>query len=580
MDWMYLLYFLLGLLVFFGAISFGKGIWNEEYTSLKQTKSLLGITAFGIALHHLAEKTCAPWNPKIYIVHGLDPFVSVGYLFVGVFLFCSGLGLYKSQKNKPDYLKGFLRRRILPVVIAFYLSEFLYTAVRLAMGEKMNLVTVLWYLSGLHMANTYSWYVIVIPFFYLAFWAAFRFCRREGAALFLVFLFTIGYTALCACIDRQNDWWIRGEWWYNSIILFPMGMIFAKHELKITQIAKKIYWLLLPLSLAMVFLLSQQSDWLIDHRWGYYGEYVGSLKILHRLLSAESQWLVCLAYTSSCFLLMMKIRFGNRILSWLGAVTLDFYLIHGLFVELFGYNFLGISGSLFYIKNAALYTAVVLACSVPGTLLFGLIRKKITGLIQKEKPERAETPSRPKTLQARVQERRERAEAYGKSHLQRILMPAIILLVFLGLYFFLDSSNGNKNIRIMNRLKFQAPEAFTLEHGDSYNAIWKCTETDKKAGYMILDTEIPDGNARSQDTLERILSECDWLTGRELYVNPQGIRMVRGFVDYSGQPERRYYIESPNGIMVLCMKEDERYYDTGDCEEAMLQMADSIRLAD
>ena len=65
MDWFYLLYFLLGLLVFFGAISFGKGIWNEEYTSLKQTKSLLGITAFGIALHHLAEKTCAPWNPKI-----------------------------------------------------------------------------------------------------------------------------------------------------------------------------------------------------------------------------------------------------------------------------------------------------------------------------------------------------------------------------------------------------------------------------------------------------------------------------------------------------------------------------------
>ena len=100
----------------------------------------------------------------------------------------------------------------------------------------------------------------------------------------------------------------------------------------------------------MVFLLSQQSDWLIDHRWGYYGEYVGSLKILHRLLSAGSQWLVCLAYTSSCFLLMMKIRFGNRILSWLGTVTLDFYLIHGLFVELFGYNFLGISGSLFYIK--------------------------------------------------------------------------------------------------------------------------------------------------------------------------------------------------------------------------------------
>jgi hypothetical protein len=57
MDWMYLVYFFLGLLIFFGAGGVGKGKWNEEYTSLKQTKTLQGISALGIAFHHMAQKT-------------------------------------------------------------------------------------------------------------------------------------------------------------------------------------------------------------------------------------------------------------------------------------------------------------------------------------------------------------------------------------------------------------------------------------------------------------------------------------------------------------------------------------------
>ena len=70
-------------------------------------------------------------------MHGLDFFLQLGYLFVSVFFFCSGLGLYKSFRTKPDYLKGFFRRRVLPIVIAFYLSEWIYLAIRLLAGERM-----------------------------------------------------------------------------------------------------------------------------------------------------------------------------------------------------------------------------------------------------------------------------------------------------------------------------------------------------------------------------------------------------------------------------------------------------------
>ena len=394
MDWMYLFYFFLALLLFFGAKGAGRGNWNEEYTSLKQTKILQGIMALFIALHHMAQKTCAPWHPQTYIVHGLDPFVPIGYVLVGVFLFCSGLGLYKSFKTKPDYLRnGFFRKRILPIVIAYYLSEWIYTVVRLLMGQKMKTVEIFWYLSGLHMANENAWYLIVIPFFYLAFWAAFRFCRREGFAIFWIFVFTLGYTVLGAFIDHQDDWWMRGEWWYNSILLFPVGILFGKFEKPLTRFFRKGYWIWLVFFLAAFLLLLWQSEWLNNNRWGYYGEWGDKLKVEHRLMCAGLQWAVALFYVAFCFQLMMKVRLGNKALAWLGAVTLDFYLMHGMFVDMFGYSFLDVAKSLYYIKNVPLYIAAVLACSIMATLLFRWLRQKTTGLLIKKNDYRMNPPT-------------------------------------------------------------------------------------------------------------------------------------------------------------------------------------------
>ena len=144
MDWMYLFYFLFAVLLFFGARYAGRGKWHEGFTSLEQSGILKGITVMLVSLHHMGQKTCGSWQPRPFIVHGLDIFVPVGYLFVGVFFFCSGMGLYRSLHSKKDYLKGFARRRIAPLVIAFYLSEIIYTLVRLAMGEKMSGLRIFW----------------------------------------------------------------------------------------------------------------------------------------------------------------------------------------------------------------------------------------------------------------------------------------------------------------------------------------------------------------------------------------------------------------------------------------------------
>ena len=576
MDWMYLFYFLLAGLIFWGARYAGRGEWNEDYTSLKQTKILQGVAALGIALHHMSQKTCAPWHPSAFVVHGMDPFIPMGYMLVGVFLFCSGLGLYKSFQSKPDYLKGFFRRRVLPIVIAFYLSEFLHTGVRLLMGEKMDLIKILWYLSGLHMANVNAWYAIVIPFFYLAFWAAFRFCKKEGTAIFWVFVFALGYTVAGAFIDHQDDWWMRGEWWYNSIILFPLGLLFGKHEKRVTGFLKKGYWFWLIVSFAAFFLLFQQSEWLINNRWGYYGEWGDPLKVVHRLMSAGIQWLVAFIFVACGFLMMMKVRFGNKALAWLGTVTLDFYLIHGIFVELFGYNFLDISKSLYYIRKVPLYIAAVLACTVPAVILFRLIRTALTGCFLKKggqgpKDSGEDGLTRKQRRKQRKAELAEKKERYGK-----VAVPVLASLLLLGVYLILPG-RSNERVRVMNGLEFQIPEHFVRGYTDTRYVIWKYEGTDKKPATLILDAEIRDGKARHLKTAEEVLEACDWMTETELYVNPQGVRMARGFAEFPDGRERRYYIESKEAVILMCMKENEQYYNAKDCEEILLQVADSVR---
>ena len=104
-----------------------KDEWNEDYLSKTQTKIIKGFCAVGIVLHHLAQKTAAPWLESKYIIHGLDFFVNIGYLFVGAFLFISGFGLYKSLKANENYFENYFSRRILPIIIAYLTTNLVYS---------------------------------------------------------------------------------------------------------------------------------------------------------------------------------------------------------------------------------------------------------------------------------------------------------------------------------------------------------------------------------------------------------------------------------------------------------------------
>ncbi len=373
----YLYYLVLLVVVFWGAKVCKKGTWNDEFMTLSQTKAIQGFSALCILLHHVGQKTCAHWLQPRYIVPGLEVFVPIGYYFVGIFLFCSGYGLLKSYRAKSDYLKGFFGRRVLPVILAFYSTGFIFLIVRLLMGQKLSVPQIIIYFIGLQLSNPNTWFVIALPILYTIFFFAFKYCKNKDRALLITCLGVLAYTLLGTMINH-NDWWMRGEWWYNSVHFFSLGLLFARFENVVVEKVKKRYIVYVILALIAIPVLFTASE-IAQGVFSYYGEdFHADHIVLRRWACLISQILASCAFVFFVFMLNMKIKIGNKVLAFMGSITLEFYIIQGLFIELFGYSFLDAVPSLYYIRNVFLLVLVVFILTIPSALLLQKLHKLLT----------------------------------------------------------------------------------------------------------------------------------------------------------------------------------------------------------
>ena len=112
--------------------------------------------------------------------------------------------------------------------------------------------------------------------------------------------------------------------------------------------------------------------------YGYRSELVGCI----------FQVLYTLVFAYMYYLLSMKIKVGNKVLAFFGKFTLELYLVHGIFLHMFGFYMLQQGKKpLFYIENVSLYTLVVLALSIPVAFGLSLLDKKVAKLLRPKKKE-------------------------------------------------------------------------------------------------------------------------------------------------------------------------------------------------
>jgi len=350
--------------------------WQEEPLALGTSKAIQGFSAVAIILHHLSQDLMKDAGPFEFLS-------GCGVLFVGIFFFFSGFGLYTSLKTKKDYLKGFLRKRLITILIPFYSCIAVFTIASCICGAKYKALDLLKVLSGWSLINNHMWYIVEIAILYLVFFLIYKLIRNRTAATVVMSVFVLammgGSLLLCHGKDMSCAYWFMGEWWYNASLLFIVGILVSKHQDGLRKIARKAYVVLLPL----FGILTAVFGWITKRfleKYSYWSEIPGKdPRYLDKLrcLSVQVPFILC--FVLFVLLVMMKVRFGNPVLKFLGAISLELYLIHNLFLK--GLR----DGTIFRVSSPSMYILLTILMAIGAATVISGTDKYLIGLLNGKK---------------------------------------------------------------------------------------------------------------------------------------------------------------------------------------------------
>ena len=251
------------------------------------------------------------------------------------------------------YLNNFLIKRLARVVIpalfvsGIYIVYFVFNKQILPISYFVNLFVK----GGTVIAN--GWFVDVIILLYVFFYISFKVFSDSRSAIFCNTIFVIIYIVLA--IILKYDFW-----WYNSTLPFIVGLIWGKYKVDIDTLLNNNYFILLMLLTGLLF---------ISHHYSF---------LLERL-DASSKYSLALAanldnviFTIFFMLVVRKINFSNKYLLFLGKVSFELYMIHGLVMLIVGKYFFTSR------LNDVIFTILVLIISIILAWLINLIINKIS----------------------------------------------------------------------------------------------------------------------------------------------------------------------------------------------------------
>lgn len=346
---MLLVYAFLCFILLWGAKSAPKGQLRTDALTLQSDLPLRGFFMLLIIFHHLSQQLTHPDDLKLL--------QGVGILCVSFFFFHSGYGLVKSLALNPDYFHAFFRRRYTKLLVPFFLSNLIYLGVNLYFGASCSRLRLIKCMLGLELVNTHAWFILTIAMFYFAFYCIFRFCPQKKLRYFLLFIFQLFYSAFCMHRGAGLQLF-EGPWWFNSSSLFFIGTLLAGYEAPITAFIRKNYRLLAMLSVP-VFLLFYAVSVYITGAFPYQTQDMSPLspRMLQSWFNLLWQSLAVISFCAAVTLFSLKVSCSNAALRFLGKISLELYLIHGLFIQLF-------KGQLCLLENDFLFVVLTTLCSV------------------------------------------------------------------------------------------------------------------------------------------------------------------------------------------------------------------------
>lgn len=318
---------------------------NNDYLGVNSTNGLKGLLALGIVFHHLSQ----------WVTTGTE-FVNFKYMgtyIVSVFFFISGYGLYVQNNRKEDYLDNFLSKRLSKILTPFIAISSIYLIYRNINGQAL---TITFFVDLFKKGSTViynGWFVDIIILMYVFFYISFKIFSNRTVVILVNTLLIVGYIILAIKLGY-------GFWWYNSSLPFVLGLLWAKNKKYIDEILNKYYFIILVCITGLLF---------ISHQYSFV------LKRLHLVDSYSYAFLANIdnvIFTIFFILIVRKIDFSNKYLLFLGKISFELYMIHGLVISIFGKYF--ITSRL----NDVVFTILVVVTSITLAWIINSIVRKIS----------------------------------------------------------------------------------------------------------------------------------------------------------------------------------------------------------
>lgn len=306
--------------------------YKSDYLTLKNTINLRGIFSLVIIIHHSRARTEVLNDTIIGSI-----LTAVGYLVVGMFFFLSGYGIRESMTSKEKYRETFFKRRIVPYYADYLVFTVIYLLYSLVVGEKINIITlikaVIWKENYIYN----GWYLNIALIMYLSFQVAFILKKWLKEEKILLIIFVV-YCCVCMMTEQSIIF-------IQSIFGLPMGYCWSVKKKDIDKIINKHFILCFFCSFVLFDFTLIVGNWYT----------VGFLQLVVRAIS------VCFFdFFVICCLMIVQIQ--NKFTTFLGNISLELYVIHGIWVEIFDQKIVSLFG-------VCSYFIKVIICSVTSAWL-------------------------------------------------------------------------------------------------------------------------------------------------------------------------------------------------------------------
>lgn len=276
---------------------------NGSFMSIENTTCVKGIFVLLVFLSHANnyftqnEAYTSSYLNNIYV------FIQshLGQAIVVMFLFYSGYGVAQSIGKKGEsYIRSMPRHRILKTLVNFDIAVVVFIIMDIALGttSDFSISKILLSFIGWDSVGNSNWYIFAILLLYIFTYISFSlFKGNVKKSIWAVTALTVVYIVVLS--------FFKETWWFDTVILYPLGMWFSLGKDKITAFFEKkmfIYYICFIVSLA-VTLVSTMFYWNV---------------VFHEIFMVS--------FGASVVLFTLKFNFKSPILSFFGKHLFEVYI--------------------------------------------------------------------------------------------------------------------------------------------------------------------------------------------------------------------------------------------------------------